>query len=443
MAIKRFTFALFVVLLFSLNTVWAKPKKKNNTGIQILNEARHSERSEESPEASEEEIAQSSWQYLEWDEANPSYVLKYEVVIEEYSEKEKSYIEINRLYTEDNTTKVQVQPLLHPGNYRYKVITYNLIGMADVESDYFEFQIFRAFQPEISDLSSAISHTSTLFLEEFNDGIFNVSGRNLFMPKEDSSDISFTTYALVNTKKSDGQYISPKILEGDERNRRLKIQFDMKTLDAGTYNFVATDASGLKSEASKKNEIVVKFKKRVDFDLSAQYSIPVVLFDDTVKTYMKSDVWPFSMSARASMLPFKHRWGYLGMGLTASYTRMFANFDTYKIDGNLITAHANFVYQFPLRFRIKQTDKTRHVATLQLHAGGGMAMFNNFKFHFDHGMASDPLNSLNVSVMAGALSQIYITNRLYTEVSADYIMPFVSDMMFGMFVPSVGIGWQF
>ena len=81
--------------------------------------------------------------------------------------------------------------------------------------------------------------------------------------------------------------------------------------------------------------------------------------------------------------------------------------------------------------------------TLELHGGLGFTFFNDFKFHFDHDINSDPLNSLNISINAGFAAQIYITNRLYTEIGADYSMAFVSDMGFGMLEPEISIGWQF
>ena len=67
----------------------------------------------------------------------------------------------------------------------------------------------------------------------------------------------------------------------------------------------------------------------------------------------------------------------------------------------------------------------------------------DFKFHFDHNITTNPLNSLNISMDFGFAAQIYITNRLYTEIGADYIMAFVSDMGFGMLEPQVSVGWQF
>ena len=390
-----------------------------------------------------EESAEEKWQYLEWEEEYPEFVLNYEVVIEALEENAGKYTEINRLKTETNTTYIQVKPFLPPGNYRYKVITFNLIGIAVVESDWFEFRIVKAFLPEISNIAADVNHSSTLFLDEINNGIFNITGKNLFKEPKNGNEISYTTYALKNLKKKNTEPLIPQILELDDKNRRLKIQFNMKDLDVGTYNFIATDASGLKSTIDKKSEIIVKFKKSVDFDISGGYTLPIILFDDTIKKYMGSSVWPLSLSARLSFMPFKHRFGYFGVGLTGSYTRMIFNKDSYTIDGNLLTAHALFVYQLPIRTKSKTSTQQKHIMTLEFHAGAGFTIFNDFKFHFDHNITTNPLNSLNISMDFGFAAQIYITNRLYTEIGADYIMAFVSDMGFGMLEPQVSVGWQF
>ena len=431
---KRFFFLPFLLpfIVFSAFPAHSSPNDENL-----------SETIESDSETGTEEDAQSKWQYLEWKEENPEFVLKYEVVIEEYSEKKKSFHEINRLFTDGNTPSVQVQPLLSPGTYRFKVITYNLIGVPGVESDYFDFRIFMAFQPEISGVSTSMNLSSTIYLEEINDGIFNVTGKNLFPAQQNENDVSFTTYYLVNSGGTGKARIFPKILEVDDKHRKVKLQVDMKNLAVGTYNLVAQDASGLKSETSKKDEVIVKFKKRVDCDLSVGYTCPVILYDDTFMTYMKSSVYPLSLYARLSVLPFKQIYGYLGVGLSGTYTRMSASLDSYKIDGNLFTSGVNFVYQRPLRARIKKSEMTRHYATLEFHAGPEIVFFNDYKFTFNNGVSSIPLNSLNFGLLVGGAAQFYITNRLYTELSVDYSMAFVKDMPFGVIYPSLGVGWQF
>ena len=426
---------LFLLLLFSA-FVFAEEQKlaKDEDFPANLEESI----SEEETELS----AQEMWQYLEWEEENPEYVLHYEIVIESFSEKTKTFEEINRIMTEDNFSKVQVNPLLAPGVYRYKVISYNLVDVPEVESSWFEFKIYKAYQPEISDIKSAANRTATLFLEEINDGVFNISGKNLFELPQSDSDISFTDYALLNSKKKNAEPIIPEILE-NEKNRRLKVLFDLKKLDVGKYNFVATDASGLKSSVDRRSEIEVKFKKRVDFDLSAGYVFPVGLYDGTFEKYLDTNLLPLSATARASFVPFKHRFGSFGFGILGTYSRIFADYNNYQIDGNLIIADALFVYQFPVRVKFKNSEKRRHILTLELHGGAGLSFFNDLKFHFEHDIVSDPLNSINLNAVAGGAIQFYITNRLYTEIAADYLMAFLDDMDFGMILPSISVGWQF
>ena len=219
MAIKtRLLLAMLLIICFS-HSLYAKSRKKTDAenGLKQISSATNNlpdkaagnapvaesresletdENSLQDAEESAEKSAEEKWQYLEWEEENPEFVLNYEVVIEALEEKKGTYTEINRLQTETNTTYIQVKPLLPPGNYRYKVITYNLIGIAEVESDWFEFRIFKAFQPEISNISATVNHSSTLFLEEINNGIFNITGKNLFEEPQSKTDISFTTDAL-------------------------------------------------------------------------------------------------------------------------------------------------------------------------------------------------------------------------------------------------------
>src|SRR5574344_765589 len=95
---------------------------------------------EKAPE--EEKKAEAQWQILEWEERDPSSVMKYDVSIEERDPKTDTYAEINRVETKGNETYVQAKTkegeLLSPGNYRYKVITYNLLGVPETESDWYE-----------------------------------------------------------------------------------------------------------------------------------------------------------------------------------------------------------------------------------------------------------------------------------------------------------------
>ena len=93
-----------------------------------------------------------------------------------------------------------------------------------------------------------------------------------------------------------------------------------------------------------------------------------------------------------------------------------------------------FVYQLPIL--------KRHLF-LELHGGVGVTYFNNILFHFEHNITSPALNTLSLSYDAGFAAQIYLNKRLYIEIAVDYSFTTNKDMILGMLMPSVGIGWQF
>ena len=438
MAYKKILLLLITFINFSLFPIFAIEENQKLSDSNLQPE----EETFEEESAEEEFSVEEKWQILEWYEENPEFVSYYEVLIEKYDEKSETYTEINKLKTEENSTSIKVEPQLQPGMYRFKVITYDLIGFGTVESDWETFSIYKAYRPQINDISSKVNGSSTLYLEEVNDGIFSVSGRNLFDTSKNEKDIRFTKYFVVNQNDKKQNILVPEILNVEKNNRKIEIQMNMKDLDVGVYDFFAEDASGLKSETNNSN-FTVKFRKRMDLDLCAGYLLPVILFDDTINHYMGSNIWPLSGTVKMSFMPFKRSFGYFGVGLAGTYSRLFADFPQYKIDGNLITAHLNFVYQLPIRFRIKNSEQRRHALTLEVHGGVGVTFFNDVQFHFPHNIDSEKLNSINLSFDVGGAVQVYITSRLYAEVGVDFVMAFVKDMQFGVLHPSVCIGWQF
>lgn len=392
-------------------------------------------------EAEEQEIpVEETWQYLEWEEENKDFVLKYNVIIEEYNSTQDEWQEVRTAEVPNTSTRLQITPRLGAGNYRYKIITYNLLGLVATETEWDSFIIYQAYLPSVRNVQVRTNYSNTIFLEEENDGVFIAEGRNLFITKENETDISFTEYKLVNQKNKNNFFI-PEIIQHDENNRKLTLKFDMSMIDIGTYNLIATDASGLKNEIDSSSQINIKFKKWMDLDISAGYSCPVTLYDDTFKTFLDSSAWPLSMSAKVSFIPFKRRYGYLGLGLSGAYTRVFHNFETYSINGNIIFANANFIYQLPIYFG--KGEKRRHALTIEAHGGGGLTCLTNFAFHYENGIDSDPLNSNNLSFVAGGAIHFYISNRLYIEANADFIMSFLPDMALGTLVPTISVGWQF
>lgn len=335
---------------------------------------------------------------------------------------------------ENETCLIYIDPLLPPGQYRSTIKVYNILGGLEEDlTSTDEFVIRKAYRPEVRNVNYPLYMRSTIYLDDLdNDGIIEVEGRNLFMSDEERAALAFTDYYL----KNDSRTIWPEkiVSHDDDRNRKIKLQFNMNRLPVGEYHLFAQDASGLHSEAEGSSKLTVKFKKWLDIDVEGGYMFPVVLHDKTYEHYFDEKTTPISSQFKVSVIPLKFHWGYLGFGFRAAYARPNGNLDNYSIDGNMIFGHALFIFQKPI---------LRRRVTLELHAGAGMTYFNNMMYHYPYGITSDPLNTISFSAEGGAAAQIYINRRLFVEVGADYVLTLNKDMNLGMIQPSVGIGWQF
>lgn len=432
---------IFLVFLFVFNPINLFAQKNDSQNEQLSDD--------------EIENVEETWQILEWEEEDPDFVLNFEIVIEEYNKSSYEWSEVRRIETKDNSTSYKIEPQLPSGIYRYKIITYNLIQLPVAESEYFDLVIQRAYQPQVREFNVKSSLTSTIYLDEINDGIFKVEGINLFSPNLD--DEKHTTYVL----RSFFNTVLPLEVNSELKNEarstyELDVHFDMNDIDVGSYHFIATDASGLRSNKDSSSLLTVKFKKRFDFDVSGGYALPVEMSDDkdnALSNYFKSPVFPFSAAAKTSFMFSKHKYGYLGLGLEAFYTRMYKpnlniEKENYVLDGNLIQGFVNAIYQFPIRKKTgKDKSKTKLVSMLELHGGVGLSFINDLKFTFEvagHNIYSTPVNYMFISFDIGGTAQYYLTNRWFIEANADVIIsPFMRKNGLVMFIPSVCMGWQF
>lgn len=433
---KRVLFFVFFCLLYLcvFSGIFAKTKKQSKNTQQDTQKL----------EANSTPDIQDSWQILSWQEENKKYVQHYTIEIQVYDHKQKDYVRERIVETQDASTQIKLLPRLTRGEYRYRVISYDLINRPQTTSNWQEFSIIKAQSPQITNITSSVEGGDTVYLEEANDGIFTVTGHNLYAPqsqnqgqqdKTQEQNLYATEYLLVGHNKT----LTPVVLETDEKGHKIKLQFDMDDLGLGEYHLVATDKSGLKSsvDESAKNDITVKYKKWLDFDISLGYACPITLGDSTFLDYTDIKAWVQSGYIRASLLPIKRSFGYLGVGLFGTYSRAKSTLDFYDIESTLITAHFNFIYQYAFRHSRRQTF------TFEAHIGAGLTSIRDLAFSFANGFTSEALNSTNPSVQVGLVLQAYLTRKLFLECGADYVMAFLSDMSLSFVTPTAGLGWQF
>lgn len=436
---------LLVLLIFSFLQInlWAKEKKNQKKQVQ-----KFVADYEEYDDLADDDVAkETEWQILEWEEKDPKFVFNYDVTIERLNPKTNVFEHVNTLTTKGKETSIQVQPYLMPGIYRYKVTTYDLFGFPSVESDWCDFNIYQAFYPDIKTSNIDLTLSDTMYLDEYNDGLFNITGKNLFDLCEGPNDINYTEYFLVPVGKR-GRLI-PEVLEHDDKNTKLKFKFALSDLDTGTYHFVARDASGLESKRDAGNLIKIKYKKAVDFDVSGGYSLPVLVYDSLLPEYLTNNpdakmmAFPFSANVKANLMFSKHTWGYLGLGAYGIYSFNYTPTEKYDITGNFIRGYANLVYQKPFFAAIKGDERNKkHVATLEVRVGGGVNYINDLVFHYEL-VDGEAYNQILYGLDLGASGQWYISSRLFLEGSLDLALSFGKDIAVYEIIPSVSVGWQF
>jgi hypothetical protein len=149
--------------------------------------------------------------------------LRYEVVIQ--MEQGGTYTE----YLREFTTALFIEVSLHPGKYRFHVITYDLLNRPALTSDWSYIEVRQALKPEVSE---AVPEYVPRRRGEPSGFILNVQGNNLDPQAE---------YVI---QFPDGTTVVPKVIDaGDGRNVRLFIEED-KLLSA-EYEVVVKNPGGL------------------------------------------------------------------------------------------------------------------------------------------------------------------------------------------------------
>ncbi len=320
---------------------------------------------------------------------NMGDVLYYEILIERYDEETDSYEQcFFHKTTEEETERctIYLDPILPPGRYRSRISVYNVLGGLEEDlTTQDDFVVRQAYMPEIKDISYPLYMRSIIYLDDFdNDGILDIEGKNLFLPEGDDPDAAYTKYFLSGMR-----IVYPiKVISHDENNKKITLQFDMKYLDVGTYNLFAQDASGLHSEPSPSTELVVKFKKWIDFDIEAGYIFPIVAHDLTLPEYVHEKFFPVSVQARASLIFLKRLWGYMGVGTRVNYSYFNSKVKSYRIEGNKTSSHLVFMYQIPM---------FKRRAFFEFHGKAELTYFNNVEFHFPSGKACTPIDKVDHS----------------------------------------------
>lgn len=418
----------FILVIFTPSVLFAQEIVENQNVLTHNNQEVTSSETQENNSTEEQVEVISEYsvnkteegvvfiQRLFWEASD--YVLKYNVVVEKLNPEDSSWVEVVNQETKDSFIEVS----LKVGNYHYKVISYNFLGKIEEQTEWIDFEIIKAIQPEINSASP-----SNIWLEERNDGLFKIGGKDLF----DKTIFQLRGTGLLKYT------ITGSIVKIAENGKSAEIQFPVEALDTGVYQFTVTNPGGLDDT---EGPITIKFKKAMDFDISTGYSPSMLLqtATDEYKTfgdYFGGSFTAYTPTIRLTWIFLKKRFGFFGINFTPSFFRMAYEQEGYSLSTNIWNANLNFVYQYPI-------IKKRLI--LDTHFGMGVMFFQGMIFDFGNDVTSPELNSWNLSASVGVALQGYITNRIYCELGCDYSLGFLpNNYALGILIPYASVGWQF
>ena len=347
------------------------------------------------------------YQRLSWEAINDIFGFEFRL---EQRDAAGSWHEIDKKTVRDNFIDVS----LPPGNYRYKVTVINLLEQKEATSAYRNFDILIAYQPEVESVSPRL-----IYLDEFFDGKFSVTGVNFF---------DDTVFVF---EKSGGGTITLEPAEVSKDGKKARFELNANRFQPGTYVFIARDKSGL---SAKSEDVIFRFQKPVDTYVSLGYAFTGFTGESVFKTYYNRTVAPLGGAFRFTVLPFKRTYGHFGFNVNYSAAMLRKQFDDYTLDGALMLTHVNAAYVYPI---------IKHRLNLGIHAGAGAVFLMQSKFSFGGSAESPAYWYWGFDMDAGTALQVFVYKKMYLELNVDHFFVFRDGLPKYMFQPQFSVGWMF
>jgi len=337
-------------------------------------------------------------QVLRW-EADPD-ALEYRIILKAASGEQ---------LLDERTSEPAREVHLAPGSYEYKILTYNLLGKIEAESDWLAFDIVEAEQPVVASVSPKIIDMDAL------DGRVTIIGQKL------------VDGVIVSLVDKHGERFVGKVI-GRKGDTEIVALFPDKAYQIGTFSIGAENPGGLSS--SLDDSLRIRFQRPVDFLASVGFSPFVSISDAWFKDNWTSTFNPLGASAQLELFFIKQRWGLVGIELGTQWRRLYGGEKTAKLTSDFLLAGADLVYKY--RF----TRRLHGLARL----GGGLAR-SYHSFEYDD-YAGPTATSYDPYAQAGIALQAFLPNKLFGEIGADYSCLFLLGHTATGVAPRISIGYQ-
>lgn len=374
------------------------------------------------------------FQKLEWNAG--SHITWYEITLEMYDDATDTWLPVNDaipavqpagflgttpelikdgVYKSQHnniTVSLRAKESGEPQKYRYAVAAYNLLGHEAFSTEYTEFEINKAYFPEIDRISPELIYLDTLY-----DASIRVTGENLRQN---------TDFYLIKNR----EIIRPIEIIRNDNNRQAELIFDPRTFDTGNW-FVQAQNPG---DFTAHKPLTIKFMKWYDFSLSAGYSPQIIVYDNNFKKYYFTNFLPIGIDLRGTFIFLKKRVGYFGVSFNGKWSPVSGESSEYHIQSQLAHSFLAFTYRYPI---------IRNKLTVEARIGGGLTYTLATKFFFEQNLTSQPFSAMHPAATAGLSIAGYAWRGLYFEAGTDCMASFSPSMITLSIAPTISVGWTF
>lgn len=348
------------------------------------------------------------YQELSWEAF--ADILGYEFELEQKNEADE-WIRLDKKNVQTNSVQVS----LPPGTYRFRVSVINLLEQTEAASDYQNFNVLLAYQPEVHNLSPHLIYFDTVFTNRLI-----VNGVNFLSQTEFSLEKPLTAPVILTP------------VEIDKNGKRAVFELNMNRLTPGDYTFCARDKSGL---YDRTRVLELRFQKPVDTHVSAGYAFTGFAGKNVFTEYYERDFAPLGGVFRFTILPAKRSYGHFGFNLSCSAFLADKEFEHYKISGYSFMPQINAAYVYPI---------IKHRLNIDVHLGTGALFLMNGRFTFPNTDLKSPVYRYwGMTVNGGTALQMYVLKKLYLELNVGHIVAIRKGFPKYMYQPALSVGWEF
>jgi hypothetical protein len=359
-------------------------------------------------------------QRIDWAPMNG--IIRYEIILERRFGNSDRYDEFSRESSEEPFLELSIPA----GNYRYKVLGYNVLNRLGAQSDYRPFEVFQAVEPRIEEISPR-----EFFLEDEILPKITLTGENFLL----DSHIYLVPIRRNNENNSEDQQgvLVPSNIVYSDIGDKAELMFDNTNLPVDRFRIVIVNPGGLTTTYDSFQ--VKRLRKPVDVIVSLGYAPVMTMYADNNVTELVGDLfYPLGFLGRAALIPMRTHIGNFGVELSPFYSWIKKTEDMYTFETHIFGAALSVLYQKAF---------LNDTLYLNLRLGGGIASYLGMQFTFDNGFSSDSLSASFPEFHAGASAQYFVYKQAFVELGLDFRFFFPKEMFEAYASPFLSIGWRF